>query len=66
MAMSTTVGTKGRVTIEKGIRKVLGIQPGWRAIQRLEGDRVVIRFRPPKHRDSLLGMLGGADLPRPE
>jgi bifunctional DNA-binding transcriptional regulator/antitoxin component of YhaV-PrlF toxin-antitoxin module len=64
MAMSTVVGTRGQVTIEKEIREALGIEAGWRAIQRLEGDRVMIRFRPPKHRRSLLGILGGPDIPR--
>ena len=57
--MSTLVGTKGQVTIEKEIRDALGVQPGWRAIQRLEGGQVVIEFRPPKHRRSLYGALAG-------
>jgi bifunctional DNA-binding transcriptional regulator/antitoxin component of YhaV-PrlF toxin-antitoxin module len=56
--MSTTVGTKGQVTIERDIREALGVQPGWRAIQRRVGNQVVISFRPPKHRRSLLGILG--------
>ena len=55
--MSSLVGAKGQVTIEKGIRDALGLQPGWRAVQRLEGDRVVIEFLPPKHRRSLDGIL---------
>ena len=59
MTVSTLVGTKGQVTIEKEIRDTLGISPGWRAIQRLEGDRVVIEFLPPKHRRSLAGILKG-------
>src|SRR5581483_1281383 len=63
MTMSTTVGTKGQVTIEKQIRAALGVRPGWRAIQSIEGDQVVIRFRPPRHRRSLLGILGGPDVP---
>jgi bifunctional DNA-binding transcriptional regulator/antitoxin component of YhaV-PrlF toxin-antitoxin module len=57
--MSTLVGTKGQVTIEKEIRTALGVEPGWRAIQRLDGDCVVIEFRPPKHRRSLAGVLAG-------
>src|SRR5437879_7425995 len=57
MNMSTLVGTKGQVTIEKEIRDALGVRPGWRALQRLEGDRVVIEFLPPKHRQSLAGIL---------
>ncbi len=55
--MSSVVGTKGQVTIEKEIRDTLGVQPGWRAIQRMEGDRVVLEFLPPKHRRSLAGAL---------
>jgi len=33
--MSTLVGTKGQVTIEKEIRDALGVRPCWRAMQRL-------------------------------
>ena len=55
--MASIVGTKGQVTIEKDIRDTLGVQPGWRAIQRMEGDRVVLEFLPPKHRRSLAGIL---------
>jgi AbrB family looped-hinge helix DNA binding protein len=58
--VSTRVGTKGQVTIEKEIRDTLGIRPGWRAIQRLEGKRLVIEFLPPKHRRSLAGILTDA------
>jgi hypothetical protein len=57
MTMSTLVGTKGQVTIEKSIREALGGQPGWRALQRLEGDRGVIDFLPPRHRHSPAGAL---------
>jgi bifunctional DNA-binding transcriptional regulator/antitoxin component of YhaV-PrlF toxin-antitoxin module len=55
--MSTLVGTKGQVTIQKEIRDALGVQPGWRAVQRLENGRVVIHFLPPKHNRSLFGIL---------
>ena len=55
--MSTLVGTKGQVTIEKDLRDALGIAPGWRAIQRLEGEQVVLEFVPPRHRRSLAGIL---------
>ena len=55
--MSSVVGTKGQVTIEKQIRDSLGVQPGWRALQRMEGDRVVLEFLPPKHHRSLAGIL---------
>jgi bifunctional DNA-binding transcriptional regulator/antitoxin component of YhaV-PrlF toxin-antitoxin module len=55
--MATLVGAKGQVTIEKQFRDRLGVEPGWRAIQRLEGDRLVLEFRPPKHDRSLYGVL---------
>lgn len=58
--MSVLVGTKGQVTIEKEIRDLLGVGPGWRAIQRLEGSRLVIEFLPPRHRRSLAGILTDA------
>ncbi len=48
------------MTIAKEIRDALGVRPGWRAIQRLDGDRVVIEFLPPKHRRSLAGILEDA------
>jgi bifunctional DNA-binding transcriptional regulator/antitoxin component of YhaV-PrlF toxin-antitoxin module len=64
--MSTIVGTKGQVTIEKEIREALGVQPGWRAIQRRVGNQVVISFRPSKHRRSLFGILHDPQGPRLE
>ena len=67
--MSTLVGTKGQVTIDKEIRDALGLEPGWRAVQRLEGERVVLEFLPPRHRRSLAGALKGkakVTFPSPE
>jgi AbrB family looped-hinge helix DNA binding protein len=66
MTMSTIVGTKGQITIEKEIREALGLQPGWRAIQRRVGNQVLISFRPPRHRRSLLGILSDPQGPRLE
>jgi bifunctional DNA-binding transcriptional regulator/antitoxin component of YhaV-PrlF toxin-antitoxin module len=60
MTVSTLVGTKGQVTIEKEIRDALGVKPGWRAMQRLENGRVVIEFLPPRHSRSLAGILTNA------
>ncbi len=56
--MSTVVGQKGQVTIERPIREALGIGPGWRAVQRIEDGSVIMRFLPPKHNESLAGILG--------
>ncbi|GAB4274974.1 MAG: AbrB/MazE/SpoVT family DNA-binding domain-containing protein [Deferrisomatales bacterium] len=56
--MEYRVGAKGQVVIAKEIRERLGVQPNWRAIQRLVGDHVEIRFLPPPHRRSLKGVLG--------
>jgi bifunctional DNA-binding transcriptional regulator/antitoxin component of YhaV-PrlF toxin-antitoxin module len=57
--MSTRVGTKGQVVIEKGIRDRLGVEPGCLAYQEVVGDRVVIRFVPAEHERSLRGTLAG-------
>ena len=51
------VGAKGQVVIEKAIREQLGIEEGYVAVQRIVGDRVEIRFHPPEHNQSLLGIL---------
>ena len=55
--MSSTVGERGQVTIEKAIREELGVYGGDIAVQRLEGRRVVIEFLPAPHRRSLAGVL---------
>lgn len=55
--MAYTVGEKGQVVIEKGIREALGVEPGSVAVQTLVEDHVEIRFFPPEHRRSLKGIL---------
>lgn len=56
--MSTRVGTKGQVVIEKAIRDELGIEPGWVATQRVVGrDRVELRLFPAEHDQPLRGIL---------
>ena len=55
--MASVVGTKGQVVIDKAIRDLLGISPGWRAYQTVEEGYVKIYFRPPPHSRSLLGTL---------
>ncbi len=55
--MPNVVGTKGQIVIEKQLRDELGVEPGWAAVQRVENGSLVIRFRPPKHNDSLFGIF---------
>jgi len=55
--MTSTVGERGQVTIEKAIREELGVYAGDRAVQRIEDGRVVIEFVPAPHRRSLAGVL---------
>lgn len=55
--MTSTVGERGQVTIEKAIREELGVYAGDVAVQRVEGRRVVIEFVPAPHRRSLAGVL---------
>ena len=57
--MSSRVGERGQVTIEKAIRDQLGVYAGDQAVQRVEDGRVVIEFVPAPHRRSLLGALSG-------
>lgn len=55
--MSSTVGERGQITIEKAIREELGIHAGDEAVQRLEDGRIVIEIVPARHRRSLAGTL---------
>lgn len=55
--MAVKVGSKGQIVIEKEIRDRLGVQPGWIALQRLDGDHVVVHFVQPEHDRSLKGSL---------
>lgn len=55
--MSSVVGQRGQVVIEKPLRDALGLQPGYIAVQRLVDDHVELHFYPPEHDKSLLGIL---------
>lgn len=57
--LSSRVGERGQVTIEKQIREELGVYAGDQAVQRIEDGRVVIEFVPGPHRRSLAGALRG-------
>lgn len=67
-AYGTSVGERGQITIERDIRRKLGIQPKDVAVQRIEDGRLVIEFVRPvePHTRSLAGILGPSPRTPPE
>lgn len=55
--MSSTVGERGQITIEKAIREELAIYAGDEAVQRVQDGRIVIEIVPARHQRSLAGAL---------
>ncbi|HEV8697453.1 MAG TPA: AbrB/MazE/SpoVT family DNA-binding domain-containing protein [Candidatus Limnocylindrales bacterium] len=55
--MSSRVGERGQITLEKAIREELAIYAGDEAIQRVEDGRIVIDIVPGRHRRSMAGTL---------
>jgi AbrB family looped-hinge helix DNA binding protein len=55
--MSSRVGERGQITIEKSIRDELAIYAGDEAVQHVEDGRIVIEVIPGRHRRSLAGSL---------
>jgi AbrB family looped-hinge helix DNA binding protein len=55
--MTSRVGDRGQITIEKAIRDQLAIYAGDEAVQRVEDGRIVIEIVPGRHRRSLAGSL---------
>jgi AbrB family looped-hinge helix DNA binding protein len=55
--MANIVGERYQITIDKDIRRKLGIKPGDRAIERVEDGRLVVYFMPAPHSDSLRGIF---------
>jgi AbrB family looped-hinge helix DNA binding protein len=55
--MTSRVGERGQITIEKAIREELAVYAGDEAIQRVEDGRIVIEIVPGRHRRSLAGSL---------
>jgi len=60
--MTSVVGERGQITIDKAIRERLGIKPKDIAVQEVVDGQVVVRFLPAPHRRSLYGILK----PRPK
>lgn len=55
--MTSRVGERGQITIEKAIREELAIYAGDETVQRIEDGRIVIEVVPGRHRRSLAGSL---------
>jgi AbrB family looped-hinge helix DNA binding protein len=55
--MTSRVGERGQITIEKAIREELAIYAGDETVQRVEDGRIVIEVIPGRHRRSLAGAL---------
>ncbi len=55
--MSNVVGERFQITIDKAVRRELGIKPGDRAVERVEDGRLVVDFIPAPHRESLRGIF---------
>lgn len=55
--MTSKVGERGQITIEKSIREELAIYAGDETVQRVEGGRIIIEVVPGRHRRSLAGAL---------
>ena len=55
--MSSRVGERGQITIDKSIRDRLGVRPRDIAYQEVVDGKVVIYFLPAPHRRSLRGAL---------
>ena len=55
-----TVGKRFHVVIERHARLALDVQPGDRAIEVVDGNRLIVFFAPGPHRRSLRGRLRGS------
>ena len=55
--MTSRVGERGQITIDKAIRDTLAIHAGDEAVQRIQDGRIVIAVVPGRHRRSMAGFL---------
>lgn len=63
--MVSQVSDRGQITIDRSIRRQLGIEPGMVAVQRIVGGRLEVVFVPAPHRRSLFGILHRPNAPTP-
>ncbi len=61
--MANVVGERFQITIDRVVRKRLGIQPGDVAVERVEDGRLVVEFMPRPHDRTLRGILKRAEVP---
>ena len=55
--MANVVGERYQITIDKQVRRALGVKPGDLAVERVEDGRLVIDFIPKPQRESLYGIF---------
>ena len=55
--MASQVTTRGQITIDRAIRRQLGVRPGMIAHQRVVDGRLEVLFLPAPHKRSLSGTL---------
>lgn len=55
--MASQVSERGQITIDRELRKKLGVRPGMVAYQRLVAGHLEVFFLPAPHRRSLCGVL---------
>lgn len=63
--MTSRVGERGQITVEKAIREELDVYAGDEAVQWVEDGHLVVAFVPGPHSRSLAGRLAGNVTRRP-
>jgi bifunctional DNA-binding transcriptional regulator/antitoxin component of YhaV-PrlF toxin-antitoxin module len=63
--MSSRVGERGQITVEKAIREELAVYAGDQAVQWVQDGRLVVEFVPAPHHRSMAGALAGKVRRRP-
>jgi AbrB family looped-hinge helix DNA binding protein len=61
--MANVVGERYQITIDKVVRRQLGIKPGDRAVEQVIDGRLVVDFIPATHAESLHGIFRRPDSP---
>jgi len=59
MQEESKVGPRGQIVIPKAVRDALRLRAGERMLVELQGDRIVLRRRPPSYASALRGLHSG-------